>query len=189
MLTPDAQQFQRLFAQYTGLQPLVIEAWITCESGGGSELAAPYNFLNVGNPSWSFTSPSDAAARTATELNGGANWSGIRIAISTNNGDAEIDAIIQSPWSEAHYSNGCLINEWNALKGSLTPTSGRVLAEMVIHLTDADQSYWFWSGNKAVKLDDRLAFILNQDKVGLPKVDMTELDLVNLTNRFTPVSA
>lgn len=103
MATAQAEGFAEVLSSRLGISKSVIIAWVNCESGGGSQLAAPYNYLNLGNPSWSFPSNGAAVNAVYDEIMGGVNWEGIRRAIRTKDSNAIIEAIVESPWAEGHY--------------------------------------------------------------------------------------
>lgn len=111
-LSAEQARFVAAVASQTGLQPVLLTAWVACETGW-EVTKANHNYLNVG-PGRHYTSV-DAAATDASQLiRNSPRYAGIRGAIAV--GPAAVaDAIEKSAWG----SNGpCIKSVLGQLGGS-----------------------------------------------------------------------
>lgn len=120
-LSADQLAYRRAFVAATGMAPVVVTAWIGAESGW-NVTKTDHNYLNVG-PGEDYDSTAAAAARAAGLVNRSDNYAGIRDAIATGDPDAQVAAIVASPWEETNYANGVLQRVYATLSGSSPDTS------------------------------------------------------------------
>lgn len=130
-MPPSVEQFNKLFAAKTGLDPRVVAAWTEAEGGPAD------NPLNIG-PGKHFSDPVGATVDFITS--GDKNGYYKSILANRNDPAATIAAIKSSPWDAGHYSNGVLDRtaSANGIQGlsasraaaqsSSTPAPSRTLA-------------------------------------------------------------
>lgn len=119
-LTAAQQQFVNTLSQSSGLNPQVIAAWVTAESGGAPNTRGTNNFLNFGHPNEpSFPTPQAGATATYMWMVGNSNYKGI-LSSASGSPSTQLEAIINSPWDTSHYNNGAnLLKDYSAVGGSL----------------------------------------------------------------------
>ena len=98
-LSEDQARFVAGLAERTGLDPLVVKAWVGSESGW-SKTKANHNYLNVG-PGESYTSTDQAVGRAGALIGGSPRYQGIRASIP-GGPRAQIEAIGKSAWGTDH---------------------------------------------------------------------------------------
>lgn len=94
-LSADQARFRSRFVALTGLDPLVVTAWIGEESGW-ARVKASHNYLNTG-PGEVFASAEQAAQRAGALVNDRPDYAGVRAARATG-GLELVRAIGSSPW-------------------------------------------------------------------------------------------
>ncbi|MGH9042668.1 MAG: hypothetical protein ACRDZ3_20830 [Acidimicrobiia bacterium] len=94
-LSPDQARYVAAVAAATGLNPVVVTAWVGSESGWAVTKAG-HNYLNVG-PGRTYHNTDEAATSAAALVNASAHYTGIRAAIPIGPA-AQIKAIGESPW-------------------------------------------------------------------------------------------
>lgn len=94
-LSEDQRRFRDVVVNLTGLDPVVVTAWIGAESPWG-QTKDDHNYLNIG-PGEAFPSAGHAAGRGAALINTQPRYAGLR-ASRNQSPQAQIEAIIASPW-------------------------------------------------------------------------------------------
>ncbi|SRR5258708_5386283 len=119
-LSPAQQTFVSTLSQQSGLNPNVVAAWVTAESGGATSTRGTNNFLNFGHPNEpSFPTPQAGAISTYMWMVGNSNYKGILSSASSTPAN-QLQAIINSPWDSSHYNNGAnLLKDYSSVGGSL----------------------------------------------------------------------
>lgn len=114
-LSSGQQRFAAAVSAGTGLDPVVVKAWIGSESGWGVT-KGNNNYLNVG-PGQQFTSVEQAAAKVVQMVNTSPRYAGIRASIAAGP-VAQVKAIQDSPWDAGRYGGGRLLTVYSQLSGA-----------------------------------------------------------------------